>query len=131
MIIRRSFYSLYLSLYSCMIYSFSQSVVCVFFYKWFLFTLMCMCACMATCMGMPVEAKRGHWNPGTGDTDGCEPLYRCWHLNMSAKASAVSQWAVLSGTYNTLLDSFINTFCTPRSFIFDIYTYLFWSSSLI
>ena len=29
-----------------------------------------------------IYAGRGHWIPGAGVTDGCEPLYGSWKLNL-------------------------------------------------
>lgn len=47
---------------------------------------------------MPMKARRGHPDSlETGITDGCEPPYRCWKLNLHAleKQSVLSShWAI-------------------------------------
>ena len=30
----------------------------------------------------PLKVRRGHWIPGTGVTDDCEPPYGCWEWNL-------------------------------------------------
>jgi hypothetical protein len=37
----------------------------------------CLCLCLCT-----TELEEGIESPGTGFTDGCEPSFGCWELNL-------------------------------------------------
>jgi hypothetical protein len=38
--------------------------------------------CIFVCVyAMPTGARRGHWIPGAGVTDACEPPCECWESN--------------------------------------------------
>ena len=51
----------------------------LFIYRCFAY----MSVCVPYVYLVSMEARRGHWIPGTGVTDGCELLCGSWDLNMS------------------------------------------------
>lgn len=64
------------------IYSFSFSVYGC---------LTCMYVCVAHVCLVPLGARRGGWNPGTGITDGWKAPYRCWESNLGF----LEEWQML------------------------------------